>query len=1453
MKFSLKLFSVFSLLIAPLFAKSQSEKWKHNPFESKAFIENKGQFILPAQNGFNNHVVFGHDGHYENYFFTPSGMAIVLESQAKRKKSDEEKAARNARKEQGFNSLKDWQVFEKEGNRLDFNTEIVYCNWINANPNAEIVSSEKNNFTHTYSFYDAKGKLTDANNIPSYKKITYKNLYKNIDVVYEFHPESGVKYSVILHPGAKVEDVKLHYSKNIQLMEDGTIRTSTSFGDIIDHAPVTFYQNNESQKIKSVYKVDNNTISFSLENYDATKTIVIDPWTQSPAFNTNWDCIWECESDAAGNAYIIGGVMPLQLIKYNSAGVQQWVYNTPYDTTSWLGTFAVDDAGNSYVTNGSSAAIVKVNTSGTVVWNNPNPGGLFSSTEFWNIAFNCDQTKLVIGGTGGVLPPLPYIYDINMNTGNVTASVQVTGSTIAGIPPNTQEVRSITATTNEKYYFLTHDSIGYVAQDLSNCPGQSGPFHVENGGYNFSYKCENWRYDNTGIEAIAYYNNFVFVNRGTRLDKRDFNTAAIIASATIPGGGFTATLGQNQTQNSGIVIDNCGNIYVGSKTGVYKFDQNLNQLQFFATTFNVYDVAITSTGDLIAAGSTGNSGSSSRTGSVQSFAASACAQIATTCCDPTICPPGNLCTSDSPITLTPGTAGGTWSVSPATVAFNSSTGVFTPASASPGTYTVTYTLPCGSSTQSIVVSSCAPLSLCHETNGSYTVSGGTGPYTWQNGTMVSTCVAGLGLCGGNFGQVAGPPALTWINFNTGTNVTPGAGIDSIQVVDANGTTITYFNLATIPACTACPTITISTSSQVNVNCFGQSTGSFSASSSGGASPYDYVLTLGGNTISTFNNVAGSQAFSSLAAGTYTVTVTDNNNCTGTTTVTITQPASAPSVTVSSTTPATCGNNNGSATALASGGTGAFGYSWNSSPVQNTATATSLGAGNYIVTATDANGCTATASTTITSSGGPTVTTSAQVNVLCFGQSTGSFTATASGGSSPYDYVLTLGGNTVATFNNVAGSQNFSSLAAGTYTVTVTDNNNCVGSTTITITQPATAVSVTTTTTPANCGASDGTATANGTGGTGAISYSWNTSPAQNTATATALAAGSYTVTATDANGCTATASANISNVGAPTITLSTQTDVTCNGDADGTATVTTSGGTPPTSVTWNTTPAQSGNTASGLAGGTYTATVTDASGCSASINVTIIEPAALAVTVTTTSANCGANDGSATATVSGGTNPFGYSWNSVPSQNGTTATNLAAGNYTVTVTDANGCTASASGTISTIGTANISAGADQIILQGDSVQLSATGGIVYTWTPTSSLSCSNCANPYASPNTTTTYIVNGTDANGCFGSDTVIVIVDMPCGELFVPTAFSPNGDASNNTLKVYGNCIQELYFAVFDRWGEKVFETTNPAESWDGTIRDKPMNGAVFFYYLTATLTNGEKIEKQGNVTLFK
>jgi gliding motility-associated-like protein len=101
--------------------------------------------------------------------------------------------------------------------------------------------------------------------------------------------------------------------------------------------------------------------------------------------------------------------------------------------------------------------------------------------------------------------------------------------------------------------------------------------------------------------------------------------------------------------------------------------------------------------------------------------------------------------------------------------------------------------------------------------------------------------------------------------------------------------------------------------------------------------------------------------------------------------------------------------------------------------------------------------------------------------------------------------------------------------------------------------------------------------------------------------------------------------------------------------------------------------------------------------------------------------------------------------------------------------------------------------------------------------------------------------------------DSVTIYVNQDCGEVFVPKAFSPNGDGQNDFECLYGRCLLNVDFSIYDRWGEKVFEATNISECWDGTYRGQPMNPAVFVYYLNATLLTGETITKKGNITLVK
>jgi gliding motility-associated-like protein len=192
--------------------------------------------------------------------------------------------------------------------------------------------------------------------------------------------------------------------------------------------------------------------------------------------------------------------------------------------------------------------------------------------------------------------------------------------------------------------------------------------------------------------------------------------------------------------------------------------------------------------------------------------------------------------------------------------------------------------------------------------------------------------------------------------------------------------------------------------------------------------------------------------------------------------------------------------------------------------------------------------------------------------------------------------------------------------------------------------------------------------------------------------------------------------------------------------------------------------------------------------------------------------------------------------------------------YYLSGTDANGCSASDSVTVFVNCAAFVSAGTDVTIVAGNSTQINASGSLQsFLWSPSTGLSDSAIANPVASPSVTTNYFVTGIDAFGCSAGDSITVFVDINCGEVFVPTAFSPNNDNSNDFECVFGNCITSFQFSIYDRWGEKVFETSDQKICWDGTYRGKALNPGVYAYFLVATLVGGEGVSLKGNVSLVR
>jgi gliding motility-associated-like protein len=1081
--------------------------WKISYERPKCFIENQGQFD-GYQNQQTGPIKFAADFGKAKVFFGERGMKYFFMDADKISHKDGD-SFKNTKE---VKMLKDHKQWERTIGKYRYQYDEINASFLASNPTSiEGINPQQAYFSYTFKSSD--GTYHNKNEIRGYEQIVYTNIVPGIDLKYSIHPSSGLKYALTVHPNADPSSFQLLFDRDLALVNQ-ELTVETMFGTWVDHAPISFYEWADNAAIPSSFKLLNErTMAFSVGEYDASQTLIIDPWTQLPSFSSNWDCVWECDKDAAGNIYAIGGVMPLQLLKYNSAGNLQWTYNTPYDTSNvWLGTLAVDNLGNSYVTAGSVAAIQKINTSGTLVWDNPNPGGFLSNDEFWSISFNCDQSKLVVGGTGGSAFTLTAsIYDIDVNTGNVTASQDVAQGSTFGIPPSVQEVRAICASPNGKYYFMTQDTVGAINQNLNACGGNPLFYKIDNS-YDLGYKCENYRYDNAGICAIKANNAFYYTQNGTNVAKRSLQTGAIVTTSPIPGGANTSVLGDFSVANSGLDLDNCGNVYVGSSTGVVKYDANLVQLATYPTNFKVYDVHVLNGGDIVAVGSTGTSSSNVRTGYVQTFAAAACAPLATNCCDASICPVQNVCITDAPFQLTAATPGGTWSGPGVSAA-----GVFTPANAGVGNQTITYTLACGSETVSIVVSPCQGLTACVEANGSITVSGGVAPYTWAyyqaaqntpitNQTECQNCgyTWFFGQCLNGLTPVnsCNSPAQ-WVNFANGNNAVAPNGAAQVQVTDAGGT-VQVFTLANLAPCNPnpCPSITLTPSNIVNATCFGLTDGSANVSASGGTAPYTYQWMPG--------NLSGASQ-SGLAAGTYTVTVTDANLCTGDTTLVITSPAQI-QVNTLNVTGTDCGSSSGAIEISVSGGSGNYSYAWNPN-AGSSASIQNLAGGNYSVVVTDlANGCTSTLQINVPTLGGPVLNNPVLTPALCFGASNGSIQASAGGSTPPYQYSLNNGPS--------QASGLFSGLAAGQYTITATDANGCQNSLNVTVVEP----SLLTLNPMADvqiCSGDSVQLTASASGGTAPYAYAWMGSAGTSSYWAAPLVSSSVDITVTDANGCTA--------------------------------------------------------------------------------------------------------------------------------------------------------------------------------------------------------------------------------------------------------------------------------------------------------------------------------------------
>lgn len=800
------------------------------------------------------------------------------------------------------------------------------------------------------------------------------------------------------------------------------------------------------------------------------------------------------------------------------------------------------------------------------------------------------------------------------------------------------------------------------------------------------------------------------------------------------------------------------------------------------------------------------------------------------------------------IGVTSGTAASCFGATDGTV-------VITPAGGTPG-YTFQWSPSAGSSPDSLVTGLGAGWHYVTVTDANMCTYTDSFEITQPAMIMTSTSVTPVACFGDSTGTGAvtvtggnGNEVFTWSYGGVTTASITGlpAGWHYVTVTDINGCSTVDSLLVTEPT-----PITLSTT-QVDVGCFGQATGSATVSAAGGTPGYTYLWnTIPQQTSATATN---------LPAGTYIVTVTDANSCSDTISVTITQPPTGVTITDVSFTQVNCfGGSDGTATVTAIGGAGSYSYNWNPSG-QTTQTATGLSIGTYTVVVTDVNGCFAIDSVTIDQPAPITTIFTNVVGSSCNGGSDGTATVAASGGvpngTSGYTYVWnTVPQQTGATATGLNGGQ--------TYTVVVTDANGCTTNNAVTIPQPD-PVTLSTTQVNVSCYLfADGQASVIPAGGTPGFTFQWDANAGNQTnATATGLAAGSYSVTVTDFFGCTAVTGVTITQP-AELVTNKSTIDVLCTGESTGEVQVLMSGGTGPYYINW-----EGGLTDPpvNLAAGTYNYEVTDANGCQLTDSVTINEPAeAVSALYDAVDVTCYEDrDGVINITPTGGVGPYEYSLDGTTFDANDSKVGLPAGDYTYYVRDDNGCIHSEVVTIGEPDEFTVDLGPDLDIILGETVQLEVipTNGVpdyTYMWTPTENLSCTECGNPTVDSLQDDRYItVLVEDSRGCTAEDDIYIRIEKP-RLVFIANAFTPNDDGNNDWLFVQGgNGTQRVVsFQVFDRWGELVYETTDAPLNdsdygWDGTYKGQDMNGGVFVWVAEVEFEDGERIVYKGSTVMIK
>ncbi len=1476
MKSKIIVTGIIFLLSLGLSAKNNPFTKGNDVFGSRVFIENKGQFNHEAKTS--EPIMYALDNGDEKIYFTAKGLIYKLIKYAEVTEKQMEAM------EQG-KKLKPADVY------------FVNMSWANANPDIQIEESDKQRHYFTYGPSDL--------NSSCFKKITYKNVYKGIDIEYTI-PENkicGVKYSVILHPGANPADVQIIYSGDVKkiIQRGNDVIVKTPLDDIIEHAPSSFYEGGE--EVASNFVMSDNSIGFQFPaGYQNNKTLIVDPWvTNITTLSTN-NYGYDVDYDLNGNLYVFGGFNP-KVSKYDNIGTLLWTFGGVVVAPPWnsmgnfgpslkiVGNFVVDKlTGKTYVGEGyNSTGTQAIRIDGAGNYNTFISTKVSTWQEIWDMGFHCASGKVygLGGGTNSNLsvglidtttgscapitlhPTGPVAgQDIACNTIDDAGNVFVYYA--SGNPALNNNIARVNAAFTATVWgaFCTYNSLN-EGQNKNNYAGAGGLF-------------------SNGFNCLAVNSNFIYYYDGFNLAAFSKTTGVKIGFTTIPGNVI-------KTQG-GIAVDDCDNVYIGG-------NGNIDSYHFNGTSFTalpsialgvanpfkyVYDIKLDKNYNLLYITGSGFVGTYS---AISSLTCTSNQFVITT-----NCVGNNNGTAVASVTTTLASplytylwsnGGGTVSVTNNTTsATNTVTGLTN------GIYTVTIKVnaPCGPIYSGTVNVNC--ITVC------------AGVAFAQTGCSGANTTFSL-----NFGTTTGftsTPTYTWTGpgaFNSNLQnpvFTNGAfGVYTITASDGNctySTTVNTVNSLVNPTITPTGTVTCTSGATLTANFVN--------------APYTYNWS--GPSIVGPNNL---QSAIVNMGGTYSVSITNTlTGCVGTATVNISQNAAVPSVTVSPISGnLSCNGAPACFTAVCSPTVNVQGQ-WfdpsiapigalSNSPVLLCANQPGVYTCSFV---NITNGCVGTGTVTVTSNSAiPTMTINALNGyVITCSKPCLVMNISTSSTLAPKSYSWTNMSTTVTTTPPTGG---YTICTPGNYLAEFMDGNFCRISQMITISidtvrpSPSVLTGLPSNSYTLDCYHPCITPTVISNPLLSPGSYSWTTPPNltvnSNTVLiclpniASSITPTTYTAIAIGANGCIGKAKILFyKNIYVPPYTIVfTPTSITCSNNFVAMSPQTT------TSVAATYTfisPAPT--TTSNLSGalfnipGTYTMNYTNVSnGCTGSVTTNVpinITPPPI-VPLATATLVCGSNTVLLSAGTTSNLTNYQYSWTgplnaafTTPTLN-TTQVNMP-GTYFVSITNTiTGCNSVNQvevvlGGISVSFTPNPSQGFSplSVTFPNNTILGSASSGTVYTWWGYGNGATNSYTNAsaFGSPNGSATYPTAGTytvllvvtqsvtvagNTTGCTATATAIVVVDLP-SKLTVPNIFTPNGDGVNDFFIVQSTNITEIDCIIFDRWGVKMYDVKSNTGniSWDGkTLFGKDVPAGTYFYLINADGKDGATYKQNGSFSLYR